>query len=202
MPGDQLVEQFAAKLVSGNVDPIPVIVQMKSVDVPWYWLGSPSWGDLLVSISLLAGLATWIVNSYKARKQKDEEITQKAEELRWKRAEFILNQGKIFDTEPDISEAIKIIAGNNPGITIRGLYDDGSTLDPVVRGNARHQMDKLLNLMERLAYTYKNKVISREELWGFDWYFDKVASDEDLKEYCEEFYPDIIKMSAEMTENQ
>ena len=62
-----------------------------------------------------------------------------------------------------------------------------------MRGTQRHRMDKLLNLLDRIAYAWHHGLLTIEELSNFGWYLIKIREDDDLKPYCEKYFPDVIK---------
>lgn len=174
---------------------LSVIVELKKEDKPWYVPDNPTWGDCFVAISLLIAVLTWLYNSKKNREQRKAQLDQEKEDLNWRRTEFLFAQGRYFDTDPDISEAIKIITGDNADIQISDLFDYETGEWSPESGNARHQLDKLLNLMERLSYSYDKKILTLEELRNFDWYFSKVKNDKHINKYCLKYYPEVLNVA-------
>lgn len=148
-------------------------------------LGSAGWGDVLLAVSLIFAAISWFVDKYKDR-------ALRSEELRWKRTEFIFDQASLFDGDNEISEAVKIITGNDVVVSVEDLLNLNSAMLPVDRGNCRHKLDKLLNLMERIAFAYKNNILTIEDISHFEWYFLRVMEISDLNKYCSNYYPSIL----------
>lgn len=156
-------------------------------------LGYPDWGDILVVIGLGGAAITWLVERSKERKLRNEE-------LKWRRTEFIFDQARLFDGDNQISEAVKIITANNVSISVENLLDLKSDMDQSERGDGRHKLDKLLNLMERLASAYKKGILTIDELSHFEWYFLRVKDIEALNIYCSEYYPEILEAGASLND--
>jgi hypothetical protein len=116
----------------------------------------------------------WSVASYLAARKR---------ELKWKRAEFLFEQAKYLDTDKEINYAVAILDGT---------YD---TLSEYRMG-----FDKLLNLLDRLAWaSLKDHVISEEELSNFGWYYSAVIKQSRVVKYCENNgYDDVIKIAQEL----
>lgn len=159
-----------------------------------YSLACPGWGDVLVAVSLLCAACAWLYDRYKERMLREEE-------LKWKRTEFIFDQAGLFDGENEISEAVKIITDNNASVSVEKLLDLKSDMNPFHRGDGRHKLDKLLNLMERIAYAFSRGILTIDELSHFEWYFIRVTEIEVLNDYCAECYPTIIKSATSLKEN-
>lgn len=180
---------------------VAVVVEMKPTGDPWYYPGNPTVGDYLVAFSLLLGALTWLVNSFKDRRQREGILDHEKKDLKWKRATFLFKQARLFDTDPDISEAVKIVTGYNDGVSIKDLLGStGESGEGKIR-KERHQLDKMLNLMERLSYAFKNDLLTLTELHHFGWYFDKVISDDLLYGYCKDFYPDILDVAKKLSDD-
>jgi hypothetical protein len=178
-----------------------ILVEMKEKEKPWYLPSPPTVGDYLVALSLIIGALTWAYNQYKNRKQRESQLEQAKEELKWKRAQFLFEYGTMFDTNADISEATKIITGHATAISISNIFNDDESIDPTQRGLARHRIDKLLNLLERLSYAYKKDILTLDELRNFEWYYTKVSKEQHLRRYCDTYYPDVVNVAKKLDEN-
>ena len=156
-------------------------------------LGYPDWGDILVAISLIGAAVAWLAERAKNRKLRHEE-------LQWKRTEFIFETASLFDGDNQISEAVKIITANNVKISVEDLLNPSIEMEPHERGDGKHKLDKLLNLMERIAYAFKKGVLTKDELSHFEWYFLRVKRLDALKSYCSDYYPDILAAANSLDE--
>ena len=69
----------------------------------------------------------------------------KKTELAWRRTEFLFEQGYLLDSDPDISETVKILEGRNNSITIADIFNKNNQ-------EWLHKFDKLFNLLDRICY--------------------------------------------------
>lgn len=173
------------------IDPIPT----REVKPEQSWF-SPSLSDVLVACSLVIAVITyWLTN--RANRQ------QRNSELKWKQVAFLCDQYKHFDSDDDISDAAKTLAGNNPGISTDDFLQDeyGQFSDKLTaeqRGEHRHKLDKLLNLLERVAYSVDQNTIKLDEASLFGWYFEKVSEEGRLGNYVEEHYSTVYDMGQRL----
>jgi hypothetical protein len=83
---------------------------------------------------------------------------------------------------------------------IDDVFDiDGNFIDDTL-SEYRMGFDKLLNLLDRLAWaSLKDHVISEEELSNFGWYYSAVIKQSRVVKYCENNgYDDVIKIAQEL----
>lgn len=121
-------------------------------------------------------------------------------ELAWKRTEFLFEQARLLETDNDLSDAIKILEGRHPEITVDTLYGSKADLSASKTKEHRHKLDKLLNHFDRIAYaTLQRKTLSIEEAANFGWYVGLICSDDNLRDYCQqEGFSDIILLLQEI----
>lgn len=150
-----------------------------------FGLENPDWGDILIAVSLAGAAIAWLFERKMERKLR-------REELQWRRTSFMFEQARLFDGDPDISGAVKVLTGNDVEVTVTDLLNPDSSMEPQKRGHWQHNLDKLLNLMERIASAHNQKLLTDIELAHFEWYFLRVKELTDLNEYCQDFYPNIL----------
>ncbi len=86
----------------------------------------------------------------------------------------------------DLLEAVKIIEGHHPDITISSIFDDNN-LDKIKRNEYLHKINKLLNFLRRLCYAHlETRIISIREIERFGWYFLQIAQSPSVVKYCDE----------------
>lgn len=129
---------------------------------------------------LIAGFGIW--KYFNARKN----------ELVWKRTEFLFEQARLLDSDPDISEAIKILEDRHQSISLEEVFE----------GNKDYlqKFDKLFNLLDRIAYaTVYQKTLSIDEVVNFGWYLKKIKNKPLLVDYCNNNgFSDIIKLAEKI----
>ena len=95
----------------------------------------------------------------------------KDKELRWKKAEAILELGHQFDSDTDIMEAVKIIEGRHK-ITIEMLYNTDGEPQNSAHPDELQKIDKFLNFLDRIAYAVeKAGTLTLTEAKNFGWYY-------------------------------
>jgi hypothetical protein len=121
-------------------------------------------------------------------------------ELAWKRTEFLFGQAALLDTDRDMGEAIQIIEGRHASITIGSLFKPNGDPDTDSQGDTWQNIDKLLNLLDRIAYSVLElKTLDIDEAKNFGWYLEKIENNAPMKKYCEKYgYPDIVKLSKKI----
>ncbi len=121
-------------------------------------------------------------------------------ELAWKRTEFLFGQAALLDTDKDMGEAIQIIEGRHASITIDSLFKSNGDPDTDSQGDAWQNIDRLLNLLDRIAYSVLElKTLDIDEARNFGWYLEKIENNALMKKYCEKNgYPDIVKLTKQI----
>ena len=133
---------------------------------------------------LIAGFGIW--KYFNARKN----------ELVWKRTEFLFEQARLLDSDPDISEAIKILEDRHQSISLEEVFE----------GNKDYlqKFDKLFNLLDRIAYaTVYQKTLSIDEVVNFGWYLKKIKNKPLVVDYCNNNgFSDIIKLAEKIVSKE
>ena len=132
--------------------------------------------------------AIWIVGSF---------IAQRKSELRWKRTEFLFEQAKYLETDPDLSEILRIVEDRNDSVSLDDVLADTTPLSKSDQLRYQHSLDKLLNLFDRLYYAVTTaKTLDKSEIQIFGWYLDRLAEDQRVRKYCEtEGFSDVIRLA-------
>ena len=124
-------------------------------------------------------------------------LDSRSRELKWKRTELLFSQAAFLDTNPDICNVVKIIEGRNKDIGIDDLFDDSGRPDNAQYGEVWQQIDKLLNLLDRIAYAVIHlKTLTRDEAMNFSWYLRLLEKNKNMAKYCEEQgFGDILELA-------
>lgn len=102
----------------------------------------------------------------------------RARELAWRRTEFIFKQAERLENDSDVFEIVTILENRSQGKTIEQIINESQS-------DCLQKLDKLLNLLDRLAYaTLHRKTIAKEEIANFGWYLDRICQNETLVQYC------------------
>ena len=118
-------------------------------------------------------------------------------ELAWRKTEFLFEQARYLDTDTDIAKAVRVLTAREQDVTVAAIYSDSSSLED----NAKHQyqdsFDKLLNLLDLIAYsTLRLKTLSELEADNFGWYLARIADEPALVAYCSaNGLNDVIKLA-------
>ena len=123
-------------------------------------------------------------------------------ELKWKQAEFVLNQAHYLETDEDIIDAIMVLRKEHI-YSVSDIFSDNSKLEKDELFNYRKKFYKLFNLLDRLAYLclYK-QAISLSEMSNFGMYFTTVSRNKTLAAYCKKHsFPLLLKMANELEDH-
>jgi hypothetical protein len=144
----------------------------------------PGW--LEANWQFLAGVlvAVWTVWSY---------LMNRRDEAAWRRTEFMVEQLRVLDTDGAATEALAILEGWRPDLSVEQIFADPPQMTADIRGVHVARFDRLLNLLWCVAYAHLElKTITWKELAGFGWYIWRVASDPAMAKYCESHYPEVL----------
>ena len=120
-------------------------------------------------------------------------------ELRWQRTEFLFEQARYLDLDVQMNYAVAMLDGSYR-ISLNEVFDENGRFLSEVDGKYKHGLDKLFNLLDRLAWAYfENNVISKSELVNFGWYYHKILKHNRVVKYCEKHgYKDVIKLAQKL----
>jgi hypothetical protein len=183
-----------------NPNLLEVIVHQPNQDTPWYALNKPTWGDLFIGLSLIAGAITWWLNRTKERITAEAATEQRREELKWRRTQFVFEQAELFETDAHLSKAIKLITGDDDTHNIQHILGDHDKPGLSKYGNERHNMEKLFSLLERLAYAVEDDVLTLKELATFEWYYKEILRNSILNNYCTTYFPAVLRIACSLRE--
>lgn len=126
-------------------------------------------------------------------------LTVRRRELAWKRTEFMFLQGHYLDTNKDLSEIVQIVEERHNNVTLDQLLDKKSTLDKTVKNLHLAQLDKFLNLFDRLYYAvHSTETLTIEEIQPVSWYLTMATKNHHLHEYCQNYgFKDVLKFAEE-----
>lgn len=114
-------------------------------------------------------------------------LDSRTRDLRWRRTELLFSQATLLDTNPDISNAVKIIECRHNDISIEDLFDDSGRPANSTHGNEWQQIDMLLNLLDRIAYAVIHlETLTIDEAMNFSWYLTLLERNNNMLRYCEE----------------
>src|SRR5437764_172691 len=99
-----------------------------------FWLHN--WQYLVTSAILVIG-GGWTLYAY---------LDRKRDELAWRRTEFLFDQARYIETDPDINATIKLLEGRDT-ISVQDLLNDSTAQDPR-RLALMHSLDKTLNVFD------------------------------------------------------
>ncbi len=156
----------------------------------WFGLGVPTWGDILVGLSLVGGAISYFVTQSLNRDQQEQEQG-------WKRVVFIFDQFSHFDSDADISEAVKILSNRDGSVTIEAVF----TKDSDEWNEHIAKFDKMFGFLEQIAYAVKNTTLTEEDAYLFEWHFHKAVEDSAVEEYVSRFYPQAAKIGKKVSEH-
>lgn len=123
----------------------------------------------------------------------------RSRELKWKRTEFLFSQAHYLDNDPQIQRAVRVLSGLDTATSIDALFGPYAEIADR-EAEYRACFDKLLNLLDRLAYAVCNvKSLTMDEVANFGWYYRAVASHLALKGYCERHgFPDVVRFAPKI----
>lgn len=139
------------------------------------------WREILALIGAVIGLWKY--------------LDTRKRELDWRKTEFMFQEAKYLDNDPDIIKAVQVLAKEQPNISVDDIF--GEKYDHNIRSNYIIGFEKLFNLLDRLSHThYSLKTLSKKEIENFGWYLREIQKYPQLLDYCENNgYKDVVKLS-------
>lgn len=120
-------------------------------------------------------------------------------ELRWRRTEFLFEQVRYIETDPEINATIQLLEDRDT-VSVEDILSDTTSDDPK-RAARLHALDKTLNVFDRFAYAvYTAKTLTVDELQIFAWYLERISDNPQLREYCRNNgYGDVLRLSEDVS---
>jgi hypothetical protein len=148
-----------------------------------------NWQYLLTTAILLGG-AAWTLYTYFDRKK---------DELAWRRTEFLFDQARYIETDPEINATMRLLEDRDT-VTVEDILADTAGENPQ-RPAMMHSLDKTLNVFDRFAYSvYTAKTLRVDELEIFAWYLEQIADSPELRQYCRDNgYGDVLRLSEDVS---
>jgi hypothetical protein len=132
---------------------------------------------LFISVFTSAAGVAFSIYSYMLNRRRD---------IAWKKTEFLYTQGQYLDSDSDLMEAVRIIEGRHPDITMAEIFG-GTEFDEIKKNESLQKIDKLLSFLRRLCYSHlQTRIISLKEIQEFEWYFWRIAQSPSAVKYCHE----------------
>lgn len=148
-----------------------------------FWL--VNWQYLVTTAVLLIG-GGWTLYTY---------FDGKKDELAWRRTEFLFEQARYIETDPEINATIRLLEDRDT-MSVEDIIADTASQNPE-RPALMHSLDKTLNVFDRFAYAvYTSKTLTVKEVEIFAWYLERIADNPELRQYCRENgYQDVLRLS-------
>lgn len=142
-----------------------------------------NWEPVLAYLTGLGGLVAYFLTRRSAQA--------------WNRTQFLFQQAQYLDNDPELAEVIDILEGRHSALTVDLVFDQKPALDGQLRASTLRKFDKLLNFIERLAYSVTDaKTLSKKEITSFGWYIDKAIQHPLVVAYCEDNgYHDVLSFA-------
>ena len=121
-------------------------------------------------------------------------------ELAWKRTEFIFEQAKYLDSDPQIANAVSLLAGTENKLSVCEIFGATADLTNSEVSSYRTSFDKLFNVLDWFAYaTFDAKTVKLAEVANFGWYLRQILNEKVIVDYCMNTgFGDTIKLAREV----
>src|SRR5690349_14772200 len=115
------------------------------------WSHNINWGWIIAGIAVvLSAVSFWLT---------------RRRELAWKRTEFIFNESRYLDNDPELAEAIYILEGRHPNIDLTDIFNKEGKLEESERLVYLQKFDKLFNFFWRMCYAHlTTRTFSKKEI--------------------------------------
>jgi hypothetical protein len=141
------------------------------------------WQPLVAFATLVTTIVTYFIT--------------RGRELAWKRTEFLFAQSQYIDKDADAWEAIKILEGRHPTVTLEAIFALSSQAEKSTRNEYAQKFDRLLGHIELIAYAVLTvKTLSLREAQSFGWYIQRIVASPLLRDYCSQSgYEDVLRLA-------
>ncbi len=121
--------------------------------------------------------------------------TQREDDLKWRRAEFIIRLWKEFNDDKSLRPCIVLIDSGDDARLSRVLLGDLRTLSEADT-HLRYDFDRYFDFFDSIAYCVDKTPFTEDEAGCFGWHFEKLRTTAPVREYCENNgYQDVVKLA-------
>lgn len=121
-------------------------------------------------------------------------------ELAWRRTRFVFDQSRYLETDPELTEVLKLLTGNHPAASLDDVLDEDTSLDEEEVLRLKHALDKFLNFFDRMFYAvHVVCTLKLDELSVFSWYLEALLNEQELMAYCRDNgFHDVVRLAQEV----
>lgn len=147
----------------------------------------------------IVGLVTLFKQMEKNRAEREAATRQQAEDLKWRRTEFLFRTMKALDDDLTLRPCVRLVdAGErDPQLALILKSDPLDLSDGYAQ--VRFHFDRYFDLLQMLAYAETKRTLELDEVSCFGWHFRRILEVPALKEYCSNNgYPDVVVLAQKL----
>lgn len=127
-------------------------------------------------LATVAGLVAAGVGLYTYIDARDNDLT-------WRKTEFMFNEAKYLDTDPEVCKAVKVLDGCDLNTQPEDFF--GPCADDAKKAEYFIGFERLFNILDRIATArLEQHVLGKEEVNKFGWYLQKISESRVISDYC------------------
>lgn len=156
--------------------------------------GTAAW---VTYVAVVIPVASVVAALWRYVSMRNRELAWRKEELAWRRVVFLFEQARFLDTDPEITAVVNLLAGPDASRRIAVVLKTDKAIDDAEHRKLRHGLDKLLNLLDRIAYAEQENVLSLKDCTNFGWYLRIVGQIPALRSHSEQNgFHDVVALAC------
>lgn len=172
---------------------------MNQTDYQFYDLLVKVLGGIIAYLTVIVGYMNFKSQIERNRQEREAATRQQAEDLKWRRAQFLIQLWKDFNSDLTLRQCIKLVDAGDSNPRIAGILKTDPWALSDSDADIRYNFDRYLDFLQSLAYCETKGTLTLDEVACFGWHFEKILDSSTLKEYClESGYHDVVALARKL----
>ncbi len=132
----------------------------------------------------------------KNREERAAVTQQRADDLGWRRAQFLIELWRDFNADRSLRPCIKLVdAGDQDSRLATVLQTQPWNLSDS-DAEIRYDFDRYFDILQSLAYCEEKRTLTLDEVACFGWHFQKILESRVLTDYCSQGgYRNVVELA-------
>ena len=141
-------------------------------------------GGIVAYLTAVGGFIAIILQMKKDREERERATHQQEEDLRWRRAQFLIQLWKDFNADLTMRPCIRLVDEGDRNSQLSTIMKADPWTLKEDEAKIRYDFDRYFDFLESLAYCEQKGTLTFDEVECFGWHFEKILESETLAQYC------------------
>jgi hypothetical protein len=158
---------------------------------------------IIAAITLRNQLEKNRLEMEKTRRDNEQTTQQQAEELKWRRTQFLLQLWKDFNSDMTLRPCIRMIDVGDQDPRLGSLFSTETIHLHESLADLRYHFDRYFDFLQSLAFCEAKGTLSLDEIACFGWHYWRLLQSPTLSDYCDKNgYDDVLILAKRIIEHQ